>query len=214
MNLKKWSYLFWTTLCLGGAVMLITGLSMQLYQNELSNLRGPADVLMNIFQLILSGFTISVFAQMGFFAYLTLNLLANGMFRRAWPYIQVVLTVIVLLDVMFLRTLLGQERDLIQDVVLGLTLLVFSVGIGIVKMKITTSSALIPTLFYMIVGTTIEMTFALNMSPIATWFLFIPLVACNAYQILILSRVLEGRIGKNKTNLPQGAGFATKVVKS
>lgn len=190
MNLKKWSFLFWTTLCVGGAVMLLTGLSMQLFQQELANLKGPVDIIINIFQLGISGLMISVYAQMGFFAYLTLNYIALGFFRKSWQYIQIVVTVFVILDLMFLRTLLGQERDIAADIMLGVTMLVVAIIVSYFKAKATNSRAVIPTLFFMIVGTTVETLSALNVSHMATWFVFIPLVACNAYQILLLHRLL------------------------
>ena len=191
MNLKKWFFLFWTTLCVGGAVMLLTGLGMQLFQQELSNFKGPVDIIVNILQLGLSGFMISVYAQMGFFAYLTLNYIALGLFKKSWQYIQVVLTVFVLLDLMFLRMLMGQERDVTGDIMLGVTLLIIGITVAWLKVRGTNVSAFIPTLFFMIAVTTIETLSALNVSQIATWFVFIPLVACNAYQILLLHRLLS-----------------------
>src|SRR5262249_29205264 len=106
MNLKKWSYLFWTTTCIGGAISLVIGLALQMFQGEMGNFKGPVDILLNVLQLILSGCMISVYSQMGFFAYLTLNYIAIGLFKKGWPYIQVLLTAIALLDLMFLRMLL------------------------------------------------------------------------------------------------------------
>lgn len=190
MNLKKFSFLFWTTLCVGGAVMLLTGLSMQLFQQELTKFNGPMDILMNIFLFGIIGLLISVYAQMGFFAYLTLNYIALGFFKKSWPYIQIVITVFVILDLMFLRTLLGHDRDILADIMLGVALLVVAVVVTYFKAKATNSLAVIPTLFFMIAGTTVETLSALNVSHMATWFVFIPLVACNAYQILMLHRVL------------------------
>ncbi len=204
MNLRKWSFLFWTTLCVGGAVMLLTGLSMQLFQQELGNLRGIADVFVNLFQLSISGFMISVYAQMGFFAYLTLNYIALGLFKKGWQYIQVVLTVFVLLDVMFLRTMLGEERDIASDVIIGLAMLAVAIVVTIFKVKGTNRGAFIPTMFFMIVATTIETLSALNVSHMATWFVFIPLVSCNAYQILILHRLLRSNTA-NSEILPVAA---------
>ncbi|MCG7410549.1 KinB-signaling pathway activation protein [Paenibacillus sp. ACRRX] len=171
--------------------MLLTGLSMQLFQQELGNLRGPVDVVINVFQLAISGFMISVYAQMGFFAYLTLNYIALGLFKKGWQYIQVVLTVFVLLDVMFLRTMLGEERDITSDVIIGVAMLIVAIVVTLFKVKGTNRAAFIPTMFFMIVATTIETLSALNVSHMATWFVFIPLVSCNAYQILILHRLLR-----------------------
>ncbi|MCY7485903.1 KinB-signaling pathway activation protein [Paenibacillus alvei] len=195
MNLKKWSYLFWTTTCIGGAISLVIGLALQVFQGEMGNFRGPVDIMLNVLQLILSGCMISVYSQMGFFAYLTLNYIAIGLFKKGWPYVQVVLTVIALLDLMFLRMLLvdrpeGAARGGYEDILLGVVVLVFAVVVSYWKVKATNATALIPTLFFMIAITTVETLSALNIGNMATWFVYIPLAICNAYQILVLHRLL------------------------
>ncbi|WP_268627103.1 KinB-signaling pathway activation protein [Paenibacillus alvei] len=195
MNLKKWSYLFWTTACIGGAISLVIGLALQVFQGEMGNFRGPVDILLNVLQLILSGCMISVYSQMGFFAYLTLNYIAIGLFKKGWPYVQVLLTVIALLDLMFLRMLLGNRPEGVrgggyEDIVLGLVVLVLAVAVSYWKVKATNAKALIPTLFFMIAITTVETLSALNIGNMATWFVYIPLAICNAYQILMLHRLV------------------------
>ncbi|MDT8980115.1 KinB-signaling pathway activation protein [Paenibacillus sp. chi10] len=195
MNLKKWSYLFWTTTCIGGAISLVIGLALQVFQGEMGNFRGPVDILLNVLQLILSGCMISVYSQMGFFAYLTLNYIAIGLFKKGWPYVQVLLTVIALLDLMFLRMLLGNKPEGVrgggyEDIVLGLVVLVLAVAVTYWKVKATNATALIPTLFFMIAITTVETLSALNIGNMATWFVYIPLAICNAYQILMLHRLV------------------------
>ena len=195
MNLKKWSYLFWTTTCIGGAISLVIGLALQVFQGEMGNFRGPVDILLNVLQLILSGCMISVYSQMGFFAYLTLNYIAIGLFKKGWPYVQVLLTVIALLDLMFLRMLLGNRPEGVrgggyEDIVLGLVVLVLAVAVSYWKVKATNAKALIPTLFFMSAITTVETLSALNIGNMATWFVYIPLAICNAYQILMLHRLV------------------------
>ncbi|MBG9792593.1 KinB signaling pathway activation protein [Paenibacillus dendritiformis] len=195
MTLKKWFYLFWTTLLIGGGITLVMGLSLQIIQGEFQNFNGPMDGVLNVVQLILSGFTVSVYSQMGFFAYLTLNFIAIGLFKKTWPYIQVALTVIALLDLMFLRMLLadnGSQRggDAMNDILLGLAVLAVALIVGYFKVKATNRTAFIPTLFFMIAITTVETLSALNISGIATWYVYLPLAACNAYQVLMLNRIL------------------------
>ncbi|SYX86352.1 KinB-signaling pathway activation protein [Paenibacillus alvei] len=195
MNLKKWSYLFWTTTCIGGAISLVIGLALQVFQGEMGNFRGSVDILLNVLQLILSGCMISVYSQMGFFAYLTLNYIAIGLFKKGWPYVQVLLTVIALLDLMFLRMLLGNRPEGVrgggyEDIVLGIVVLVLAVVVSYLKVKATNATALIPTLFFMIAITSVETLSALNIGNTATWFVYIPLAICNAYQILMLHRLV------------------------
>ncbi|CAH8718995.1 KinB-signaling pathway activation protein [Paenibacillus thiaminolyticus] len=195
MTLKKWFYLFWTTLLIGGGITLVMGLSLQIIQGEFQNFTGPMDRVLNVVQLILSGFTVSVYSQMGFFAYLTLNFIAIGLFKKSWPYIQAVLTVIALLDLMFLRMLLADNAsqrggDAMNDMLLGLAVLAVALIVGYFKVKATNRTAFIPTLFFMIAITTVETLSALNISGIATWYVYLPLAACNAYQVLMLNRIL------------------------
>ncbi|MFL1676746.1 KinB-signaling pathway activation protein [Paenibacillus dendritiformis] len=195
MTLKKWFYLFWTTLLIGGGITLVMGLSLQIIQGEFQNFNGPIDGVLNVVQLILSGFTVSVYSQMGFFAYLTLNFIAIGLFKKTWPYIQVVLTVIALLDLMFLRMLLADNTsqrggDAMNDILLGLAVLAVALIVGYFKVKATNRTGFIPTLFFMIAITTVETLSALNISGIATWYVYLPLAACNAYQVLMLNRIL------------------------
>lgn len=67
---------------------------------------------------------ISVYSQMGFFAYLILNYMGKGVFpKRGWQIVQIVLTVLALLDVMFLRLFVGGDRERISDIVLGIIIL-------------------------------------------------------------------------------------------
>lgn len=190
MNMKKWAFLFRTTLYVGGAVMLLTGLSMQLFQQELKNFNGPVDIVLNIVQLVFSGFMVSVFAQMGFFAYLTLHNIALGIFKKSWQYIQILITVFVLLDLMFLRTWLGQERNLLSDILLGIAMLLIAIVVANYKARATNRLAFTPAMFFMIVVSTLEMISVLSVSQAATWFIFIPLVACNAYQMLVLHKLI------------------------
>lgn len=195
MTLKKWFYLFWTTLLIGGGITLVMGLSLQFIQGEFQNFNGLMDGVLNVVQLILSGFTISVYSQMGFFAYLTLNFIAIGLFKKTWTYIQVVLTVIALLDLMFLRMLLADSGsqwggDAMNDILLGLAVLAVALIVGYFKVKASNRTAFIPTLFFMIAITTVETLSALNISGIATWYVYLPLTACNAYQVLMLNRIL------------------------
>ncbi|GJM71456.1 hypothetical protein HMSSN036_36720 [Paenibacillus macerans] len=64
MNLKKWLYLFSTSIGVGAAVSLIVGLLIQWTGTVKYN--GAADVLVNIGILLGVGIMVSVYSQMGF----------------------------------------------------------------------------------------------------------------------------------------------------
>ncbi|KAA8787667.1 KinB signaling pathway activation protein [Paenibacillus sp. 4624] len=191
MNLRRWFFLFWTALLIGAAGALGTGLIMMLVNGEKTN--GIADFMLYLLILFGSGVMISVYSQMGFFAYLILNYMGKGVFpRRGWQIVQIVLTVLALLDIMFLRLFVGGGRERISDIVLGLIILATAIVTAYVKVKQTHISALVPTLFFMIAVTAVETIGVLRIDVnAATIFIVIPLLLCNAYQMLILHKLVD-----------------------
>lgn len=191
MNLKKWIYLLWTTLVVGAVVSLVAGLLLQ--WTHTVQLNGTADFFVNMALLLGVGIMVSVYSQMGFFAYLMLNYMGSGVFSKVtWKYIQIGLTVLALMELLFLRVFLGEEKNGISDVVLGIIILVISCLTAYFKVKATNNSAWIPTLFFMISVTIVEMVGVLNIGvDQATVWIGAPLIACNAYQIMILHRLLK-----------------------
>jgi KinB signaling pathway activation protein len=189
--LRRWFFLFWTALLIGAAGALATGLIMMLVNGEKTN--GIADFMLYLLILFGSGVMISVYSQMGFFAYLILNYMGKGVFpKRGWQIVQIVLTVLALLDVMFLRLFVGGERERISDIVLGLLILAAAVVTAYVKVKQTHISALVPTLFFMIAVTAVETIGVLRIDVnAATIFIVVPLLLCNAYQMLILHKLVD-----------------------
>ncbi|MEF2969015.1 KinB-signaling pathway activation protein [Paenibacillus sp. M1] len=193
MNLKKWLFLFWTTLVVGAAGSLIVGLILQL--TDTVKLNGAADLFVNVGILLGVGVMVSVYSQMGFFAYMMINYMGTGVFSRmTWQYIQIVLAALALLELMFFRTFVGREGGGDSDLILGIILLAIAVIVAYLKVKMTNRSAWIPTMFFMIAVTIVETVGVLKIGVNqATAWIAAPLVACNAYQILILHRVLKPR---------------------
>ena len=191
MNLKRWLHLFWTTLVVGAAGSLVIGLVLQL--TDTMKLNGTADLFVNIGLLLGVGVMVSVYSQMGFFAYMMVNYMGTGVFsRRTWQYIQLVLTALALFELMFLRIFVGGNKSSYSDVVLGGIILVVAIAVAYFKARMTNGSAWIPTLFFMIAVTIVETIGVLKIEvDQATVWIAGPLIACNAYQILILHRVLK-----------------------
>lgn len=164
---------------------------MMLVNGEKTN--GLNDFLLYLLILFGSGVMISVYSQMGFFAYLILNYMGKGVFpKRGWQIVQVVLTVLALFDVMFLRLFVGGDRERISDIVLGIIILAAAIVTAYVKVKLTHISALVPTLFFMIAVTIVETIGVLRIDVnAATIFIVVPLLLCNAYQMLILHRLVD-----------------------
>lgn len=191
LNLKRWLYLFWTTLVVGAAGSLIVGLLLQ--WTSTVELKGTADFLVNVGIMLGVGIMVSVYSQMGFFAYMMVNYMGTGVFsRRTWLYVQIVLTALALLELMFFRTFVGGESRGTSDMVLGLILLAIAVAVAYFKARMTNATAWVPTLFFMIAVTIVETVGVLKIGvDQATVWIAAPLIACNAYQILILHRILQ-----------------------
>ncbi|MBW4084623.1 KinB-signaling pathway activation protein [Paenibacillus sp. S150] len=192
MNIRKWFYLFWTTLLIGSGGAVIAGLALQTVNGRI-DFKSTADSL--VYPLILLGYgmLVSVYAQLGFFAYLILNYMGIGVFpRRSWQYIQMVLSALALLELIFLRTFVGEGRNVLSDLLLGLGILLTAIIVTYFKVRSTNISAWIPTFFFMTAITIVEIIGVLRIGvDSATVFIVIPLLACNAFQILMLHRILK-----------------------
>ncbi|AZK46059.1 KinB-signaling pathway activation protein [Paenibacillus lentus] len=191
MSLKNWLYLFWTTLLVGAVGSLAVGLILQ--WTDTVQLNGVVDFVVNVGILLGVGIMVSVYSQMGFFAYLMINYMGTGVFsRRTWQYMQIVLTALALLELMFFRTFVGKGQGGSSDIILSVVILIVSCAVAFYKARLTNTTAWIPTLFFMIAVTIVEMIGVLKIGVnAATAWIVAPLLACNAYQILILHKVLK-----------------------
>lgn len=190
--MRKWFYLFWTTLLIGAGGAVIAGLALQIGNGGIE-FKGTADLLLYSLILLGYGVLVSVYAQLGFFAYLILNYTGIGVFpRKAWRYIQLVLAVLALFELMFLRTFVGGDQSARTDLTLGVAILFTALIVSWLKIRSTNASAWVPTFFFMTAITIVEIIGVLRIGvDSATIFILVPLVACNAFQILMLHRVLK-----------------------
>lgn len=191
LNLKSWLHLFWTNLVVGAICSL--GIGFILQWTDTVEMNGIGDFLLYILILIGIGILVSVYSQMGFFAYMMINYMGTGVFRRTtWQYIQIVLTTLALLELMFLRVFVGGGESGISDMILGVIILVVAVVVAFFKAKMTNGIAWIPTLFFMIAVTIVEIVGILQIDvDAATAWIVGSLIACNAHQILVLHRILK-----------------------
>ncbi|RQW07861.1 KinB signaling pathway activation protein [Paenibacillus rhizophilus] len=192
MNIKKWFHLFWTTLLIGSLGAVAAGLALQGITGAIP-FKGISDLMLFTFILFGYGMLVSVYSQLGFFAYLILNYMGFGVFqRKIWQYIQLVLALLALFDLFFLRSFIGGGRSLIADLALGLSILFTALAVAHFKVRDTNASAWIPTFFFMTGITIVEMIGVLRIGvDNATLFIVVPLIACNAFQILRLHRILQ-----------------------
>lgn len=139
----------------------------------------------------------SFIAQAGFFAYLTLHQVGVNVFRTLtlWNWVQMLLIVVVLVDIVVFRFAPSAETasDWIAYGGLLIIMLAVAVATSVKKVQLTEKKhVLIPTIFFMIVITSLEWIIALmgrqeNIDTYVALLLF-PLIAVNAYQILVLPK--------------------------
>lgn len=202
MNSRKWVRLFFTTLFLGGVSTVIIGfvLEWDKYAKFFQNFDGK-EILAVSFWLMGVGFIFSVISQMGFFAYLTIHRFGLGMFRSSslWNIVQLFFIAFVLFDFVYLRSVLiaNGEVSLGNNILVAGVLFIFGVIVAYIKSKETNKKAFVPALFFMVVVTILEWVPALRINDTDWLYLMvIPLLLCNAYQLLILHRLI-GKTSKS-----------------
>lgn len=197
MTIRNWIKFFFNALFIGGAITAIVGLIVRWEFFSTYLISGEIWQFVGAFLwMIFLGFTMSVVAQMGFFAYLTVHQFGVNIFKTLtlWNWVQLLLITIVLFDLIFFRFHLTSGEP--GRTMLYLGLLVALIGTAVVtayfKAKWTKKHTLISALFFMIVITTLEWLPALMVRSgnIDTWvtILLFPLLAVNAYQILMLPK--------------------------
>ncbi|WP_339253189.1 KinB-signaling pathway activation protein [Sporosarcina sp. FSL W8-0480] len=197
MTIRNWIKFFFNALIIGGIVTAIIGLIVrwEFFSQYLSD--GEYLEFLGAFVwMIFLGFTMSVVAQMGFFAYLTVHQFGVNLFKSLtlWNWVQLLIIVVVLFDLVFFRFQLtaGNTGRTLLYITLLVSLLAVSIVTAYFKAKWTKKHTLISALFFMIVITTLEWLPALMVRSgnIDSWvtILLFPLLAVNAYQLLMLPK--------------------------
>jgi len=192
VNLRKYGWLFFTTLLVGALGGMLVGMMLapdKVFGGTIDNFF--VVTLMNM----LVGLTISIVAQMGFFAYMTINYFALGLFKSAslWKSIQIFLVLFTFFDTVYLRyTAYGEGGSIWPFVVAPTLLLLVSWVTAYAKVRLTNPRAWAPTLFFMFVFTTIEWIPALKQNDNTTiLFMSVPLLFCNVWQVMQLHRLVK-----------------------
>lgn len=197
MTIRNWVKFFFNALLIGGIVTAVMGLIVR--WEFFSQYLADGEIwqfTVALLWMICLGFTMSVVAQMGFFAYLTIHQFGVNMFKTLtlWNWVQLLIIAVVLFDLIFFRFRLTSDDT--GRTLLYLALLASLVGVSAItayfKAKWTKKHTLISALFFMIVVTTLEWLPALmvrsgNIDEWVTILLF-PLLAVNAYQLLSLPK--------------------------
>ena len=196
VNSRKWVRLFLTTLLIGGIATAAVGIVLN--WKEFGHLLVRFEVIEFLAVLLWHvgvGFIFSVISQAGFFAYLTVHRFGLGMFRSLWNAVQLVLIIFVLFDLVYFRYMVFADKgdSIIPYVLTALFILAVGLAVAYIKSAQTNKGAFVPALFFMVVVTVIEWFPVLRINE-RDWLylMLIPLLVCNAYQLLILHKLTGG----------------------
>jgi len=191
---REWVRLFLSTLLVGAVSTALVGFTIKWDEHkELFYSFDVIEILSVLFWLIGVGFIFSIISQMGFFAYLTVHRFGLAMFKRLWSPVQLLLIAFVFFDLVYFRyVVFGKELgdSILSYIFVALFILLFALLIAFIKKNQTNKHAFIPAVFYMYVVTVIEWVPALRVNEESWLYLMlIPLLICNAYQLLILHKL-------------------------
>ena len=190
-------FAFWGIL-LGGSITSIASVFIR-YDVYAPLIRASAygEVLATFVWMFILGVTMAVIAQAGYFAYLTIHQIGVGVFKSLtlWNWVQLLLIVVVLVDLVIFRFMphasTWQQHTFYS--VLLMILLSSACVAATQKVRLTSKKhVFIPSLFFMIVVTSLEWLIALmgrsTTSDSYVALLLFPLIAVNAYQLLMLPK--------------------------
>ncbi|WP_134686821.1 KinB-signaling pathway activation protein [Brevibacillus migulae] len=192
MNLRKFGWLFMTTLLIGGAGGVLSGFLIAWTELTKSTM---GNFFMGTLANLLFGATISIVAQMGLFAYMTFNYMMLSIFRGGvlWRNIQVFFILFTFFDMAYLRyNTLSRGESLWPYLIEPVGLLIAAIVFAYVKVKLTNPTAWVPTIFFLFVVTALEWIPGLKEQHASSIISFIiPLMACNVWQVLHLHRLTK-----------------------
>ena len=196
VNSRKWVRLFLSTLLIGGIATAAVGIVFNWEEFGRLLLRLEMVEFMAVLLWHIGvGFIFSVISQAGFFAYLTVHRFGLGIFRSLWNAVQVVMIMFVLFDLVYFRYMAFADKgdSIIPYLLTALFILVVGLVVAYVKSAQTNKGAFVPALFFMVVVTVIEWFPVLRIND-RDWLylMLIPLLVCNAYQLLILHKLTGG----------------------
>lgn len=148
------------------------------------------------------GLLVATISQLAYFIYLFINQLGIGIFGKIWPHVQIVITVFAIFDLVYFRFLrFGNANQIITFIWLPILVVIFALIISNIKNKQSEKNLWIPSMFFMIVMTTVELIPFLRVEDTSWIYLTIfGLLLCNAYQLITLPKfnALSLKERKNK----------------
>jgi KinB signaling pathway activation protein len=210
LTIRNWLRLFWTTLLTGSAASLAAGAVLVALFDDftLMELSKPGLNWPTIAFIVLSGSTISVISHVGFFSYLIVRDIFLGFLRsmRLWEIVQIIFVAVGFEMLTYVRYSLyaSDGESWLSYTVLPAIVLAIAAGTAAWKALLTNRSAFIPSLFFMYVATLLEAVPAMKYNSMSSIiFMLVPLMASNAWQILMLPKYLKSKRNGSSEPLQQ-----------
>ena len=217
MNIRKLIKFLFNTLIIGGAAGLIISFFVK-WDSYATYLKpfNAMEILGLLIFFVGLGLTFSVISMTGYFAYLYIHRFGISLFRSFWTTVQIILILFVLFDLVYFPYRGSEGEITIYWLLLGVVLLfAFAWLIAKLKQKETNHSAFIPTLFFLIVITTVEWTPALIAEGSDyIWLMLAPLLICNAYMIIGSHRIANRLDGKSAKDPARKGSESVKKSKT
>nr|WP_275583103.1 KinB-signaling pathway activation protein [Mammaliicoccus sp. H-M34] len=139
---------------------------------------------------IVVGLLVATISQLAYFIYLFINQLGIGIFGKIWPHVQIVVTVFAIFDLVYFRFLrFGGTDQILSFIWLPIVVIVFAIITSNLKNKQSKKNLWIPSMFFMIVMTTVELIPFLRVEDTSWIYLTIfGLLLCNVYQLITLPK--------------------------
>lgn len=210
MMIKNWLYISVTTVLYGSAVTLLLLGSVKLIFPGFVFMDEAAKGTSEIGYALFGSVTVSIVCVVGFFAYLVANYYMIGILKnrfKAWNGIQIFFIFLTLADLVFLRyeNFARSEESIWRYAGLPIVIVTAAIAVAWWKVKLTNKNVWIPTLFFMIVVTSLELIPAMQANEDEYLLILLgTLVVLNARLILILHKLV------NRTRAAKAAAAKTR----
>ena len=140
------------------------------------------------------GLLIATVSQVVFYIYLFIHPLGMGIFRKAWPYVQLLLIMYAVFDLFYLRfRQVGIDHGSTWSFIwIPIIIVVAGVGFAYYKNKITAANVFISSLFFMIFMTSLTLIPFISVED-TSWIYrsVFTVILTNAYQLIRLPKYIE-----------------------
>lgn len=140
------------------------------------------------------GLLIATVSQVVFYIYLFIHPLGMGIFRKAWPYVQLLLIMYAVFDLFYLRfRQVGIDHGSTWSFIwVPIIIVVAGVGFAYYKNKITATNVFISSLFFMIFMTSLTLIPFISVED-TSWIYrsVFTVILTNAYQLIRLPKYIE-----------------------